>query len=257
MTDCEMTRAGFGRARDPERAHAAEQQRVLDHLRSSCPSCLEWLAGVDAEAIVVGLAGDDAVLSDLERGRMLSAALAAAPPPRRRAWLGSGLALVAAAAVLLVVVAGPRSPASWTGSKGVGAAPIDLAAYPIVGRLDAAGPRLLRAWTPGEPLAAGELLLFRLEIDRPAYLYLVGEDGAGRQLLHASPRLGAGTHELATDGRALALDVRALGGRVRLLWLAAPEPLDTQALTTMPRDAWPALCPACGAAELDVQASGP
>jgi hypothetical protein len=255
MTECELVRARFEPLLHGE-LPIDEQRQVTKHLLWECQGCATWLSAVDLASLVEVQA---IVLSDLERQRMLSAALAEAPR-RRRAWLAPGLAVAAAAAVVLFV-ARPIPRDGWTGEKTAGAAPIAFEVRPIVGSLDAGRPRVLRDWAAGEPLARGELLLFRLDVDRPAYVYLVGNDGRILYAPEASAGpLAAGDHELTEDGQALALDPATLPAPARLLWVAAPERVPPQALAAFQRahpEGRQALCPSCAAVELSVDVRAP
>jgi len=250
MTECEIVRGRFDRLHEGELT-GDERRLVADHLGSDCDACAAWLAEVDAGAILEALAGDDAVLSDLERQRMLSVVLPEAPRRRRR-WLAPSLGLVATAAAAVLLMARPGRQEAWTGEKGAVASPVALVVRPIVGTLAAGQPRVLRDWSDGEALAAGELLLFRIDVDRPAYVHLVA--GEGRVLFVSGAPLPPGDHELTAGGQVLALDPR---GHAGLLWIAAPERLEPAALAALQQGSAgdrATLCPSCGVVELRVGA---
>ena len=95
-------------------------------------------------------------------------------------------------------------------------------------------PHVVRALGPGGHLAPGELLLLRIRLDEPAWVYLVSQkQGGATELLwplQAAEQHGAGEFELAESGSALAIEPDALGMGARLLLIASPKPLDEQRL---------------------------
>jgi len=95
-------------------------------------------------------------------------------------------------------------------------------------------PHVVRALGPGGHLAPGELLLLRIRLDEPAWVYLVSQrQGEAAELLwplQAAARHEAGEFELAESGSALAIEPDALGTGARLLLIASPKPLDEQRL---------------------------
>jgi len=246
---------------------AADRRVLLDHLSSPCESCLDLLSGPAGDAIVARLGGDG--LTAPEADRIFSAAAPAVVPtrarrPRIQRWVAS-IAL-AAAGVAIVVSFLPK----WHGIeredtrlKGTPAHPapearlIMLAGKPLA-------PESVRLLQRGEKLGPREVLLVRIRISAPAFVYLVGigESGPGLVLWPdkavREPR-PAGEFELARAGDALSIDPRALGRAPQIALIASPRPLEPAVLSRLPRgrEQVAAALPDCGVDVFDVELQSP
>lgn len=214
----------------------AEQRAVLlRHLREPCEACLDLLEGWTAEEML--LAPDDA-LSLGEQASLFAAIAPAEAPARgpalrlahrvrwrlpRLAWGASAAAL----AVGLVLMLRPTPRKSDGGLKG--AATPAAAMIPLVGARTPK-PHVVRALPTGGHLAPGELLLLRIRLDAPAWVYLLSQkQGEAAELiwpLQPAARHDAGEFELAESGSALAIEPSTLGIGGRLLLIASPERID-------------------------------
>jgi hypothetical protein len=212
---------------------------VLRHLREPCEACLDLLEGWTGEEILP--AADD-LLFPRELEKILSDAapaklIAVRPAPRlarleRGRWPRFALGAAAAVALLgLATVLRPPERHAVSGLKGT-AAPT-TAMIPLVGARTPT-PHVVRALGPGAHLAPGELLLLRIRLDAPAWVYLVSQkQGEAAELLwplQATARHEAGEFELAESGSALAIEPGALGNGARLLLIASPEPIEERRL---------------------------
>lgn len=221
----------------------AEQRAVLlRHLRKPCEGCLDLLEGWAAEELilaandqlsrhsptnVVAAAPPESALSGL-LARLASAWQRRLP---RLAWSLSAAALVL---VCLITVVNPTRRHFGTGLKG-GAAP-SARLIPLAGARSPT-PHVVRALAPGARLAPGELLLLRIRLDAPAWVYLLAQkqDQPTELIwpLNPAERHGGGEFELAESGSALAIDPTALGIGGRVVLIASPEPIDRQRLEVM------------------------
>jgi hypothetical protein len=216
----------------------AEQRAVLvRHLHEPCESCLDLLEGWTAEEMLTSLHAPHDLLSPEEQQRLFSIAASAtaparhsglglAPPKRRRVPLLVWGAAAGLAMAVLVMVVRPDHPGGSAGLKGAPAPAVAL--IPLVGARSPA-PHIVRALAPGARLAPGELLLLRIRLDAPAWVYLLSQkQGDAAELLwplQTAARHEAGEFELAESGSALAIDPQALGVGGRLLVVASPEPI--------------------------------
>jgi hypothetical protein len=218
----------------------AEQRAVLvRHLREPCEACLDLLEGWTAEEMMLA---PDELLSRKEQASLFASAAPAELPTRRPAlrpayrerWRLPRLAWTASAAALvvgLVLMLRPTQRNAGGGLKGV--APPAAALIPLVGARTPT-PHVVRALPTGGRLAPGELLLLRIRLDAPAWVYLLSQkQGEAAELiwpLQPATRHDAGEFELAESGSALAIDPSALGIGGRLLLIASPEPIDRRRL---------------------------
>lgn len=220
-----------------QRTLPADQRAILlRHLREPCEGCLDLLEGWEAEEMV--LAPQDQ-LSRQELDRIFAAAAPAgssarrlAPRPARLerrpmprlAWAAAAAAI---ALVGVVSVLRPSHPDVQRGLKGAMAPTVAL--IPLVGAR-APAPHVVRALGTGAHLAPEELLLLRIRLDAPAWIYLLSQkEGEPAELiwpLQVATRREAGEFELAEAGSTLAIDPSALGTGSRLLLIASPQPID-------------------------------
>ena len=235
MMSCEILTEGVLEAALRRRLSADQRAAVLAHLRDPCEGCLDLLERWSVEEM---LAPDE--LSPEEQERLFAGAAPARLPahrpvpgpahldrrwPRRFAWSA------VAAAVVLVGLATTFTPLmSRHGLAGLKGVPAPAAALiPLVGARSPI-PHVVRALAPGGRLAPGEVLLLRIRLDAPAWVYLLSQkQGEAAELiwpLQASARHEAGEFEVAESGSALAFDPGALAGGGRLVLIASPKPLD-------------------------------
>lgn len=222
---------------------SAEQRDVLlRHLREPCEDCLDSFEAITPEELVLP--------SDVQPSpEELEALLQRAAPARQAAGAPRSLELVrgepsrrllprivwgvAAAAALVALMAIVR-PAQRTVDEGLKGAPARMAELvPLVGTR-APSPHVARALAPGGRLAPGELLLLRIRLAAPAWVYLLSQrQGEAAELiwpLQATTRHDAGEFELAESGAALAIDPTVLGTGGRLLLVASPQPIERRRL---------------------------
>jgi len=217
---------------------ADQRAALLRHLGEPCEACLDLFEGWPAEEILAMLLAPDDVLSRQERERLFATVaqpqqssrrlvLQLASADRWRPRLAWGAAAAALAIIGLVTVRGPADRQGGIGLKGAAAPAATL--VPLVGARSPT-PHVVRALPPGGRFATGELLLLRIRLDAPAWVYLLSQkNGESTELiwpLQESARHEAGEFELAESGSAMAIDPTALAGGGRLLLVASPEPLE-------------------------------
>ncbi len=189
-----------------------DKRAVAAHLKQPCEDCLQLLADVEGAALLSALAGPGAKLSAAEADRMFAATR---EPLATRLWrwltASPGGRLSLAFALLLIIVVPIALRPREMREKGSAVNQVSLQAF--VKRGDAPPSRYA-----GEPLRAGEALLFRYRLEQPAWLYLVDEHG---EVLWDGGRVEAGEGEIDAGGQALALP-GPYAGEVRLF--AAPRP---------------------------------
>src|SRR5262249_50811782 len=154
----------------------------------------------------------DVLLSRPEQERIFSAvtqglsvgrpALRLAPPTRwRLPWLAWGGAAAAVALVAVLTVVRPAPENQGVGLKG--AATPTVALIPLVGERTPT-PHVVRALAVGGRFAPGELLLLRIRLDTPAWVYLISQKrGEPAELiwpLHRAAPQEAGEFEVAESG---------------------------------------------------------
>ncbi len=214
---------------------------IRAHLAEPCEVCLERLELVEGSQIVRALAGVSARLEAAEADLMFDSIQASleVPPvvaitsrltPRWK--IVAGFVPVALAASLAIFfVRGP--PASTERFKGEVATPsADLWAYRA--RVVDGRPIVDEAVQSGDRLSAGEYVLFRYQLQHPAFVYWLLEDAKGRELLIEPAGDGlitaAGEHELGAGDQALALDPRSHAPAFSVLLVACSAPMSTATL---------------------------
>ena len=255
---CEILTEGVMTAALRRRLPAEQRATLLRHLREPCEGCLDLLEGCAAEEMI--LAADDQ-LSRRQSLLLSSAAMAQSPAGGPRSRLASQwrrrLPLLAwglsAAAVVLISLATIRATERNAGSGLKGGVAPSAVLIPLAGARSPT-PHVVRALAPGGRLAAGELMLLRIRLDAPAWVYLLTQkQGEPTELIWPSypgERHGGGEFELAESGSALAIDPGALGIGGRILLIASPEPIDRQRLEVreplLTRDELELVFPGCG-----------
>ena len=218
----------------------AEQRAVLTrHLGEPCEACLDLLERWTTEEMLTELHASDTLLSRGEQERVFAVASAGGPsggaalrvvrPERqRRSRLPWGMGAAAIAAAVLVMVTRPDPRDLTQGLKGAPTPTVAL--VPFVGARTPT-PHVIRALASGKPLARGELLLLRIRLNAPAWIYLLSQrQGEGTELvwpMGVATRHASGEFELAEAGAALAIDPEALGTGARLVVIASPERIDS------------------------------
>jgi hypothetical protein len=94
-------------------------------------------------------------------------------------------------------------------------------------------PHVVRALAPGDRFKSGEMLLLRIRLDTPAWVYLLSQkEGEPTELLWVQPavRREAGEFEVAEPDAALVVDPSALGTGGEVLLIASPSPIDRRRL---------------------------
>jgi hypothetical protein len=185
------------------------------HFEQPCEACLDRLASVDGEALLLALAGPQAELTVAEKNRVFARASAHAPvaasppwlerlrgffaPPRLLAFAGVAIALAVAVPLLRPTVR------PWDGSKG-SALPQTVGLRGFAGSGDAA----LRPIEPDGTVHPGEQLFLRFTLPKGGHLYLYSQPAEGPAQLLWKPEANdtpwpAGEHELQQNGVALAV----------------------------------------------------
>lgn len=212
-----------------------ERLELLAHLGDDCEQCDTFVAGVE-EPVLDGAV--DAALASLSRApapgedrlAAIERKVKRAVLPRRRArW---GLALVPIAAAALAVWFVPRSgEEELSGQRLKGEATPSLTAVASVVPGAALEPLTARdRW----PWTAELFFTYTLTDDAFVYLARVGVDGQVEAFYPPkgmlAEREAAGTRPLTLRGTVQAYALSGLSGRQRFVLLAAPEPLEGEAL---------------------------
>jgi len=237
---------------------AGQRAVLLRHLREPCEGCLDLFEGWAAEDLI--LAADDQ-LSRRQPADLFAAGRAESPvpgllsrivSPRQRRLPRLAFTLSAAALVLVGLIAiAPTQRNARNGLKGAAAPSARL--IPLAGARSPT-PHVVRALAPGARLAPGELLLLRIRLAAPAWLYLLAQkqDEPTELIwpLHPAERHGGGEFELAESGSALAIDPSALGTGGRVFLIASPDPIERQRLEVkeplLTREELERVFPGCG-----------
>jgi hypothetical protein len=253
---CEIVTEGVFKAALRRQLSPEQSAAVLNHLREPCEACLDFLEGYTAEEMMLT---PEQQLSPEEQQAFFVRAFAPSEPalamartrPRHR-WQPR-LALGAVAALALAVLVTTVRPARHQAGDGMkGTAAPTAALIPFAGA-SMPSPHVVRALGPGGTLAPGELLLLRIRLGAPAWVYLLSQKrGEAAELLW--PRSGTARHapgefELAEAGSALALDPSTLGIGGQFLLIASPEPLSEGLLRVEPvhtREELQRAFPGCG-----------
>ena len=238
---CEIVTEGVFKAALRRQLSSEQRAAVLRHLREPCEACLDLFEGCTPEEMMLPR---EQQLSAEEQEALFVRALAPTEPavtmaraPRRHRWQPQ-LALGLAAAVAIVALVTTVRPARQQLGGGVkGAAAPTASLIPLAG-VSTPTPHVVRALAPGGSLAPGELLLLRIRLSAPAWVYLLSQkQGEAAELLWPRPgtaRHEAGEFELAESGSALALEPSALGVGGQLLLIASPKPLSESRLRVKP-----------------------
>lgn len=169
------------------------------------------------------------------------------PASMRRPWLAAAtLALAAGVAVVLLAPREGPLPDDVLRPKSATAV-LDVTLEGVVGRRGEGAPVIDRRFARSGHVEAGESVLFRYRLSRPAHLTLVIDRGTGGEVAWSSPP-GALDGEVAHDGRALSLDATRIGGRAAVWLIASSQPLRTA--TTAPGAA--PRCDGCAIASLEI-----
>jgi hypothetical protein len=238
VSSCDVLTDGLLQAALRRRLPAEQRAILARHLSESCEACLDLLEHWTTEEMFTELYASDNLLSLGEQQRLFAVASARAPsggatlrvvPPERRrrprlVW-AIGAAAIALIALVTVTRPGDRDPTQ--GLKGPRTPTAAL--VPFVGARTPT-PHVIRALAPGKALARGELLLLRIRLDTPAWIYLLSQmQGASTELVWPTgfaTRHASGEFELAEAGAALAIDPGELGPEARLILIASPERID-------------------------------
>ncbi|MBN2497192.1 MAG: zf-HC2 domain-containing protein [Deltaproteobacteria bacterium] len=250
-----------------------ERRALQAHLAEPCERCLELFESLDEAELLDLHAPPEAALSAQEADRIFAAACPAPAPgwrERLRALLRWPVLAPAAAALAVGIAAlifllqpAPRSPESapgYTGVKSAGAEIVEsLDLIGLVGRIQDGRPTVVRPARDGEALVDGEVLLLRVRVSQPAWVSLFGETGRSLIPIYAFDRqLEAGEHELAASGSALAIQPGQLGSRARLIGIACPARVPSEAVQRAEQIVDPRLraelLPGCAAATLRLRA---
>jgi hypothetical protein len=240
---CEIMTEGVLKAALRHQLPADQRAALLRHLREPCEACLDLLEGWTAEEMMTSLCAPDDLLSLQEQERVFAAAAPAGQPSgrpalriahlesRRLPWLAWGGAAAALALVVLVTVVRPGSRDEHDGLKGAPTPTVTL--IPLVGAR-APTPHVVRALAAGGRFAPGEVLLLRIRLKAPAWVYLLSQkQGEAAELIwpsRATARHEPGEFELAESGSALAVDPSALGNGGRVLLIASLDPIEPKRL---------------------------
>ena len=244
MSSCDVLTEDLLKAALRRRLTAEQRAVVARHLGEPCEACLDLLERWTTEEMLTELHASDNLLSWGEQQRVFAAASAGAPSGspalrvvrperRRRPSLAWGLGTAAIALVALVTVTRPelRDPAQ--GLKGPQRPTVAL--VPFVGARTPT-PHVIRALASGKAVARGELLLLRIRLATPAWIYLLSQrQGESTELvwpMGVATRHASGEFELAEAGAALAIDPEALGTGAWLIVIASPERIEPGRLRT-------------------------
>jgi hypothetical protein len=243
LRPCEVLTEGVLEAALRRELPGEQRTALLRHLREPCGACLDLLEGWTTEQMMATLYGQDDLLTRQEEERLFSAATSASSPRgrsplrsvgpehRRLPRLAWGVAAAALSVFALVTVLRSAQPGGEVGLKG---APKPTATLIPLAGARTPSPHVVRALGQGGRLAPGELLLLRIRLDAPAWVYLLSQkQGEAAELVwpvEAAARREAGEFELAESGTALAIDPSALGEGARLLLIASPKPIERSQL---------------------------
>jgi hypothetical protein len=225
---CEILTEGVLKAALRRDLPADQRAILLCHLREPCEACLDLLESWTAEEIMLGFK-ERLTADDLRKCALNTQKI----PARRRASRLARLAwgAVAAALVLVGLVGPPLNLKQRQAASGLkGGTPPAVTLIPLAGERTPK-PHVVRALAAGGQLAPKELLLLRIRLNAPAWVYLLaqkqGEGEAAELIWPSQPdaRHEAGEFELAESGSALAIDPAALGTGGRLFLIASPEPI--------------------------------
>ena len=238
MRSCDVLTEGLLEAALRRRLPAEQRAVLLRHLGEPCEACLDLLERWTTEEMITELHASDNLLSWGEQERVFAVAGGGAPsggtalrvvrPERqRRPRLAWGMGAAAIALVVLVTVTRPDLRDHAHGLKGPQRPTVAL--VPFVGARTPT-PHVIRALASGKAVVRGELLLLRIRLDTPAWIYLLSQkQGESTELvwpIGVAARHASGEFELAEAGAALAIDPEALGTGARLIVIASRDRID-------------------------------
>ena len=201
------------------------------HLQSDCEHCLSLFEEIDEDELLEWSAEPAARINTTEADAMV----AAANPKENPAWLARFfhwpvlVPTAALAAILLVILfIAPLAPEPRPDEMGIKAAghmsPIRAQLMGFVGQIHDGQPLAVQRAQSGEPLLQGQVLMLRYHMDRPAWIYLLAQEGNQVSLIHSEQnKVEAGDHEVQSAGQALAIPAEKLGRGLRIILLACPE----------------------------------
>ena len=231
------------------------------HFEQPCEACLDRLQSVDAERLVLALAGREAALTGEEANHLFALAVGEAPTENQKAWhqelstrvpmpmrvaLVFGAILLLALAPMMINRPAVRPEALAPGLK--------LRGFEV--GADAPQPKEL---PERAQLSSRDQVTLRFELLQAGYVYLWVISG-DRAALAFSPEPGAspfsaGEHAVERDGHALSLDPASLAteGRLALLAVASPDRLKSPEGLDPRSSDFTRLCQGCTAARLELE----
>ncbi|MBW2702120.1 MAG: hypothetical protein JRF33_14985 [Deltaproteobacteria bacterium] len=201
------------------------------HLQTDCEHCLNFFEEIDEGELLEWSAGPATLLNATEADAMFDAA----NPQKKAPWLSRLFHLpvlvpaASLAAILLIILFiapwGSDPKPDEMGIKAAGQeSPIRAQLMGIIGQIRNGQPLAVQRAQSVEPLLPGQVLMLRYHIDRPAWIYLLAQDGNRVSWLHSEQnKVEAGDHEVQAAGQALAIPAEKLGRGLRIILLACPE----------------------------------
>ena len=201
------------------------------HLQTDCEHCLSLFEEIDEGELLEWAATPAARLKASEADAMFDAA----NPKKNAPWLSRFFhwpVLVPAAslaAILLIILFiapwGSKPKPDEMGIKAAGhVSPIRAQLMGFIGQIRNGQPLAVQRAQSAKPLLPGQVLMLRYHIDRPAWIYLLAQDGNRVSWLHSEQnKVEAGDHEVQAAGQALAIPAEKLGKGLQIILLACPE----------------------------------
>ncbi len=201
------------------------------HLQTDCEHCLSLFEEID-EGELLEWSADPATLLNATEA---DAVFAVANPKEKPAWLARFFhwpvlvpATSLAAILLIILFIAPWGSAPKPDGMGIKAAgqesPIRAQLMGFIGQIRNGQPLIVQRAQSLEPLLQGQVLMLRYHMDRPAWIYLLAQEGDQVSLIHSEQnKVEAGNHEVQSAGQALAIPAKKLGRGLRIILLACPE----------------------------------